>query len=104
MNNTVNKIPEGFELVNIEKEMKSNKSKFKRQNSIDSFLESKTVLIDTFTNGKEVHINFISETDNSGYSLLNSHSHIIKKFLKGEYCLNGVCIIFSSCIFINFKF
>lgn len=96
----MNKVPEGFELVNIEKEMKSNKSKFKRQNTFDSLMESKTVLIDTFTDGKEVHINFISETDNSGYSLLNSHSHIIKKFVKGEYCLNGVGILY---FFLSFK-
>lgn len=86
----VDKIPKGFELNDIELEMKTQRSKMK-QNIGDSFLESKTILINTFDNGKEVRINFIAETDDYDGSLLNSHSHIIAKFLRGEYCLTGVC-------------
>ncbi|XP_075592135.1 endoplasmic reticulum lectin 1 isoform X2 [Dermatophagoides farinae] len=88
MDKNTNKVPKGFELGDIELEMKTQKSKVK-QNIGDSFLESKTILINTFDNGKEVRINFIAETDDYDGSLLNSHSHIIAKFLRGEYCLTG---------------
>lgn len=92
MDKNTNKVPKGFELGDIELEMKTQKSKVK-QNIGDSFLESKTILINTFDNGKEVRINFIAETDDYDGSLLNSHSHIIAKFLRGEYCLTGVSIM-----------
>lgn len=86
------KIPKGFELNNIELETKTKRLKSKQNNIIgDSFLESKTILINTIDNGKEVRINFIADTDDYDGSLLNSHSHIIAKFLRGEYCLTGVC-------------
>lgn len=83
MNNSPT-VPKGYQLDDIQNEIKAQKN-LKDQN-IDNLFDGKGIFIETSNYGKSLRINILPENE-------PSLSQISTQFLKGEYCLTGVCVI-----------
>ena len=76
-------IPQGYQLNDIQNEIKSRKNLKDALKSTDNLFEGQTIFIDSNFGGKNFRINIVPESESIS-------SHISKQFLSGEYCLTGV--------------
>lgn len=77
-------VPHGFQLNDIQNEIKAQKSIKEALKNPDALFEGKTILIDNANFGKGLRISIVPEPE------VGITSKISQQFLSGEYCLTGV--------------
>ena len=81
-------VPRGFQLNEIQNEIKARKTLAEAfAQEAESLFEGKTILIDNSNFGKGLRINIVPESETPSVN-----SQISKQFLSGDYCLTGVCL------------